>query len=121
VLTVRPCLLLCCAHAEDRTLFGANEVEKKPRGTFFGYVALSKPKKSAGVPSNQSTEVVSNSSATEEPNGDATAQHPQYEGLDVAVVWRGTIFKEEWESNFCENQLVRPPCLKQCMNETIYI
>jgi hypothetical protein len=26
--------------------------------------------------------------------------------VDVAVVWRGTIFKEEWESNFSQNKLV---------------
>jgi len=26
-------------------------------------------------------------------------------GVDVALVWRGTIFKEEWESNFMEEQL----------------
>lgn len=27
--------------------------------------------------------------------------------VDVAVVWRGTIFKEEWESNFSGDELVR--------------
>lgn len=27
--------------------------------------------------------------------------------VDVALVWRGTIFKEEWESNFAEDKLVR--------------
>lgn len=26
--------------------------------------------------------------------------------VDVALVWRGTIFKEEWESNFVMNELV---------------
>jgi hypothetical protein len=26
--------------------------------------------------------------------------------VDVAIVWRGTIFKEEWESNFAQDKLV---------------
>jgi hypothetical protein len=26
--------------------------------------------------------------------------------VDVAIVWRGTIFREEWESNFSQNKLV---------------
>lgn len=26
--------------------------------------------------------------------------------VDVAIVWRGTIFKEEWESNFASDKLV---------------
>lgn len=98
--------LACLTHAGDRTLFGADEQKREPRGTFFGYVAVSKPKQSAGVPSNEPTEVVSNNSAAAA-DGDAAEEHPQGEGLDVALVWRGTIFKEEWESNFCENQLVR--------------
>jgi len=46
----------------------------QPRGTFFGYVAVSQPDPTDG-------------------------------GVDVALVWRGTIFKEEWESNFMEEQL----------------
>ena len=46
------------------------------RGTFAGYVAVSQPQE--GEPDER----------------------------DVALVWRGTIFKEEWESNFAEDQLV---------------
>jgi len=68
---------LCVFCTGDRPLF---EKEDKPRGTFFGYVALSEPQNP--------------------PVGSC-------EGRDVALVWRGTQFKEEWESNFCENQLVR--------------
>jgi len=72
----------------------------EPRGTFFGYVALSQPTEAAGAAS---------STSTGGSNGKPAAQQTTAatEGRDVALVWRGTIFKEEWESNFCEDQLVR--------------
>uniref|UniRef100_A0A383WFD7 Fungal lipase-type domain-containing protein n=1 Tax=Tetradesmus obliquus TaxID=3088 RepID=A0A383WFD7_TETOB len=38
--------------------------------------------------------------AVSEPQGDAGE-------VDVALVWRGTIFKEEWESNFAEDKLTK--------------
>jgi hypothetical protein len=35
----------------------------------------------------------------------STPQGPGQE-VDVAFVWRGTIYKEEWESNFAQDRLV---------------
>jgi hypothetical protein len=28
--------------------------------------------------------------------------------VDLSLVWRGTIFKEEWESNFTQDEMVSP-------------
>jgi hypothetical protein len=65
---------------------------KEPRGTFFGYVAVSQPPKSNA-----------DAAAPKTTTGAAAAE----QGQDLAIVWRGTIFKEEWESNFAQDQLVR--------------
>jgi hypothetical protein len=63
---------------------------KQPRGTFFGFIAVSQPLETLAPPA-----------AT---TGAAAGAE---QGRDVALVWRGTVFREEWESNFAQDELVR--------------
>lgn len=72
---------------------------KKPRSTFFGYVAVSQPPAGNNGVDKAAPTPASNATTEEGEKG-------KKQGQDVALVWRGTIFREEWESNFSQDELV---------------
>lgn len=92
-------------HPGGRALFTTDKMgrKKQPRGSFFAYIAVSQPPKGAAA-------------AAVDPSAAAAADAAPAagEGEDVALVWRGTIFREEWESNFAQDELVRGKAENVC-------